>query len=39
VEVPIEPGWGKALGLVAFVQEPKTMHVLAVVEAAPPSAP
>ena len=39
VEVPIEPGWGKALGLVAFVQEPKTMHVLAVAEAAAPSAP
>jgi len=34
VEVPIDPKWGMDVGLVAFVQEPSTLRVLAVAEAA-----
>ena len=32
LEVPIDPSWGKDVGLVAFVQEPSTLRVLAVAE-------
>ena len=35
VEVAVDPTWGKDVGLVAFVQEPSTLRVLAVAEAAP----
>jgi hypothetical protein len=35
VELPIDPSWTGELGVVAFVQEPSTMRVLAASEAAP----
>ncbi|HXT21499.1 MAG TPA: DUF1223 domain-containing protein [Thermoanaerobaculia bacterium] len=37
IEVPVDAAWGRDVGLVAFVQEPSTLRVLAVAEAAAPS--
>jgi len=34
LELALDPAWGKDVGLVAFVQEPSTLRVLAVTEAA-----
>ena len=34
LELVLDPAWGKDVGLVAFVQEPSTLRVLAVTEAA-----
>ena len=33
VDIPIDPSWGRKLGVVAFVQEPSTLRVLAAAEA------
>jgi hypothetical protein len=33
LELALDPAWGKDVGLVAFVQEPSTLRVLAVTEA------
>jgi hypothetical protein len=32
LELPLQPSWGRRLGVVAFVQEPSTLRVLAAVE-------
>jgi hypothetical protein len=32
LEVPVDPAWGSQLGVVAFVQEPSTLRVLAAAE-------